>query len=90
MSMRVNDMIGDGRKRVTTFDRLDDTFKSQAQIDLLRCMRCGKCEVACRDGGYQAISNVTKEAIRRLMLKNVSGAHCAHMCVRLMRFIWLR
>jgi dihydropyrimidine dehydrogenase (NAD+) subunit PreA len=27
----------------------------RARIDLTKCIRCGKCFIACRDGGHMAI-----------------------------------
>ena len=36
--------------------QLDATCRVVSSIDRTVCIRCGRCHVACRDGGYQAIN----------------------------------
>lgn len=52
----VADFTGIGRSRITSFNQLDAAFRTRAEVDLLRCVRCGKCQISCRDSGYQAIT----------------------------------
>ncbi len=73
--------VGQGRSRVSTFDRLDASFKTMAHVDLLRCMRCGKCQTACRDGGYQAIHTEAPQAYPQIDLEKCVGCSlCSQVC----------
>ena len=50
------DFIGKGLASVRRHDELDRNYRVTAELQAEACTRCGKCAVACRDGGYQAIS----------------------------------
>ena len=47
---------GLGLERIKRFDQLNSEYRTMAVIDTEKCKRCQKCFIACRDGGYQAIS----------------------------------
>ena len=52
---RLDDIIGLSRPRLVEHDDLPHDIKVRANIDLEKCIGCGRCHVACRDGGHQAI-----------------------------------
>ncbi|HBA85225.1 MAG TPA: NAD-dependent dihydropyrimidine dehydrogenase subunit PreA [Verrucomicrobia bacterium] len=77
----VADFTGLGRSRVTTFNRLDASFRTRAQVNLLRCVRCGKCQISCRDGGYQAITVLESGAYPQIAPEKCVGCSlCAQVC----------
>ncbi|MBN1900935.1 NAD-dependent dihydropyrimidine dehydrogenase subunit PreA [Candidatus Sumerlaeota bacterium] len=53
---RVEEMTGHSLKYITTHDRLPNITKGFSRIDPKKCIRCGLCYVACRDGGHGAIT----------------------------------
>jgi dihydropyrimidine dehydrogenase (NAD+) subunit PreA len=53
---RVADLIGYSLQYITTHDRLPNITKGISIIDMKKCIRCGLCYVACRDGGHMAIA----------------------------------
>jgi dihydropyrimidine dehydrogenase (NAD+) subunit PreA len=52
----VNDIIGKMVPKVVPIGDLDLSYKVISEIDQTRCIGCGLCYVACRDGGYSAIA----------------------------------
>jgi dihydropyrimidine dehydrogenase (NAD+) subunit PreA len=52
---RPDDVIGRSLEHIVTFDGLPEQFHVRASIDLAKCIRCGRCFIACRDGGHMAI-----------------------------------
>ncbi|NCC53705.1 MAG: 4Fe-4S dicluster domain-containing protein, partial [Spartobacteria bacterium] len=77
----VNDVVGAGHSRIISFDQLDAAFETVAQVDMLRCTRCGKCETACQDGAYQAIGMAAPGAYPTIDHEKCVGCSlCAHVC----------
>lgn len=52
---RVEDVIGRSLQHIVGFDELPKQFNVRARIDFSKCIRCGRCFIACRDGGHMAI-----------------------------------
>lgn len=53
----VKDIIGKTLPKVLpSLGDLDFSYKVVSEIDQAKCMGCGLCYVACRDGGYSAIT----------------------------------
>lgn len=77
----LRDFIGLGRERVTSYGELDGSYRTKARIELLSCARCGKCAVACRDGGYQAIAADPGGGYPRIDEGACTGCSlCAQVC----------
>jgi dihydropyrimidine dehydrogenase (NAD+) subunit PreA len=51
-----DDFIGHCLEQVTDYGKLPAGLHSIAVLQPDRCTHCGACTIACRDGGYQAIS----------------------------------
>lgn len=49
------DFIGKSLPFITTHDKLPMISKAKSVIDKKKCVKCGLCFVACRDGGHEAI-----------------------------------
>ncbi len=52
----VSDFVGLCRNKVTSFAALSNDRQSRPILKQESCNGCGGCIIACRDGGYQAIS----------------------------------
>lgn len=77
----VANVTGLGRSRVVSFGELDMDFHTRAQVDLLRCIRCGKCKISCQDSGYQAITISSPGAYPTIDPEKCVGCSlCAHVC----------
>lgn len=50
------DFIGHCRNSATSFEKLSGDHDCRPQLLKERCIHCGACCIACRDGGYQAIT----------------------------------
>lgn len=53
----INEMTGKCLEKISSFEGLNAKTMSMAFIDSHKCVGCGKCHTACRDGGHQAIRN---------------------------------
>jgi dihydropyrimidine dehydrogenase (NAD+) subunit PreA len=51
----VKEITGLTLPKISAWSKLDKGWDVVADIDKERCIKCGLCYVACRDGGYQAI-----------------------------------
>ncbi len=49
------ELVGKGLPNVVSHEALSRAYKVRASIDEDRCVGCGACIIACRDGGHQAI-----------------------------------
>ena len=52
----LNDFRGAALKKLTSHEALIKETKILPEVNHQTCIKCGKCVIACRDGGYQAIS----------------------------------
>ncbi|MBU4484118.1 NAD-dependent dihydropyrimidine dehydrogenase subunit PreA, partial [bacterium] len=53
---KVSELIGKSLPYITTHDGLPRLKKLRSRIDEDKCINCGDCVIACRDGGHMAIS----------------------------------
>ncbi len=51
----VKDIVGHILPKLTQVEKLSTSPKINYEIDKNKCIRCGRCYLACRDGGYDAI-----------------------------------
>jgi len=77
---KVSDFIGRSLPFIATHDQLPNVSKGLSVIDWKKCIHCGLCYVACRDGGHMAIELDKK---RRPLVdeeKCVGCGLCACVC----------
>jgi len=75
------DLIGRSLPHITTHDELERSPKVRASIDKEKCVGCGQCYLACRDGGHQAISFDTGERITEVDEEKCLGCRlCPAVC----------
>ncbi len=73
------DFIGRCRNKATSFEKLNSELTCHPHLLAERCIGCGACHTACRDGGYQAISwNGSLPEIDRTACTACSL--CSHVC----------
>ncbi len=77
---QTKEFIGRGKTAVVPFSSLNTQARYEVHVNADRCTRCGACEIACRDGGYQAIS-LTEEGVPAIHPETCAGCSlCAHIC----------
>lgn len=74
------DLIGKCLNRIVLHDDLQRVKDVRARIDLEKCVHCGDCFVACRDGGHQAIEFTGKREPRVDDEKCVGCGLCESLC----------
>jgi dihydropyrimidine dehydrogenase (NAD+) subunit PreA len=57
----VNELRGLSVDRVTDWQSLDINYVVKASVDQEKCIGCGLCYIACRDGAHQAIGSAPSE-----------------------------
>lgn len=77
---KVEDFIGHSLQYITTHDQLPDITKGLAKINPEKCIRCGKCYVACRDGGHMAIERLEDMSVRVIREKCTGCGLCKVVC----------
>ena len=77
----VKDFIGIGNRKIKSSSKnLSRNQQLIANIDKEKCIRCGKCYVACRDGGYEAISLSQEKVVEVILDKCVGCGLCKIVC----------
>ncbi len=51
----IESFIGKSLQYITTHDKLPPVFKAESIINTKKCVKCGLCYIACKDGGHEAI-----------------------------------
>ena len=79
----VKDFIGIGNRKIKSSSKnLSRNQQLIFNIDKEKCIGCGKCYVACRDGGYEAISFSQDRIVEVVKDKCVGCGLCATTCGR--------
>lgn len=77
----VEQIVGRSLPFITTHDELRQATKIVSAIDRQKCIGCGECYVACRDGGHQAILfNQENRQFSTDETKCVGCAFCTYVC----------
>ncbi|MCK4637401.1 MAG: 4Fe-4S binding protein, partial [Methanomicrobia archaeon] len=77
----VKEIIGHALPKIyDSLGDLDFTHKVVFEIDKNKCIKCGLCYVACRDGGYDAIE-LDEEKVPTVDEEKCDGCSlCMHVC----------
>lgn len=76
----VEQMVGRSLERVKPIKQLNRDYQVVADFDRDRCVGCGLCHIACRDGAFQAIS-FTPERLPRFDESKCDGCGlCPGVC----------
>ncbi len=54
----LDDVIGRATPNVTDWQYLNLNYVTKAKIDQDKCIKCGRCHIACEDTSHQAITNM--------------------------------
>ncbi|MCD6496858.1 MAG: NAD-dependent dihydropyrimidine dehydrogenase subunit PreA [Deltaproteobacteria bacterium] len=76
-------LVGAALPKIATHDELQQAGKVVCHIRQESCIGCGRCYLACRDGGHQAISFHVEEDGRRVEVdpeRCVGCAFCTQVC----------
>jgi len=77
----VKDFIGIGNRKIKSSSKnLSRNQQLIFNIDKEKCIGCGKCYVACRDGGYEAISFSQDRIVEIVKDKCVGCGLCKIVC----------
>lgn len=52
---KLADLVGLANKNIVPVEELDRDYKVYPEIDLDKCIKCGRCYISCYDGAHQAI-----------------------------------
>lgn len=80
---RVADFQGKAVKNYVHWGDLNLNFKTIAQIDQDKCIKCGLCHIACEDTSHQSIAALRVDGKRRyevIEAECVGCNLCAHVC----------
>jgi dihydropyrimidine dehydrogenase (NAD+) subunit PreA len=79
----IEDFRGKAVPNVTDWQFLNINYKSIAQIDQDKCIKCGLCHIACEDTSHQSIAKIKDNGARRYQVieEECVGCNlCAHVC----------
>ena len=79
----IEDFRGHAVPNVTDWQFLNINYKSIAQIDQDKCIKCGLCHIACEDTSHQSIAKIKDNGTRRyevIEAECVGCNLCAHVC----------
>lgn len=77
----VKDFIGIGNRKIKSSSKnLSRNQQLISNIDKEKCIGCGKCYVACSDGGYEAISFSQERVAEVILDKCVGCGLCQIVC----------
>ncbi len=76
----LDDFIGRSLQYITTHDQLPPITKGLSVINQKTCVKCGRCFVACRDGGHMAIEMDKKRRVKVLKDRCVGCGLCVTVC----------
>ncbi len=73
----IQDFRGRSLHCITDFGHLNLLYKTVAQIDESKCIRCNLCHIACEDGAHQCIDLVPVNDIRQPRVRQDDCVGCA-------------
>jgi dihydropyrimidine dehydrogenase (NAD+) subunit PreA len=77
---KLDDFIGHSLQYITTHDKLPDIKKGLSVIEEKKCIHCGLCYIACRDGAHAAIELDKKRRPKVDREKCVGCGLCESVC----------
>ena len=78
---KLEDLVGLANKNIIPAENLNRDYIVRPDIDLDKCVKCGRCYISCYDGGHQAIEwNEEKREPSCNTDKCVGCLLCGHVC----------
>jgi dihydropyrimidine dehydrogenase (NAD+) subunit PreA len=80
---KIDDFRGKAVPNVTDWQYLNINYKSVAEIDQDKCIKCGLCYIACEDTSHQSIAAKRIDGARRyeIITEECVGCNlCQHVC----------
>ena len=80
---RLSDFIGTAVPNITDWQHLNINYESVAVIDQDKCIKCGRCHIACEDTSHQAITASNVNGVRKYEIDEpecVGCNLCYHLC----------
>ena len=78
---KLEDFIGIALRNMIPADDIERDFKVYPQIDLDKCVHCGRCYVSCFDGAHQAIEWDAEKREPKIDEEKCVGCQlCLHVC----------
>lgn len=77
----LEDLVGLATKNIIPAEQLDRDYKVYPNIDMNKCVRCGRCVISCYDGAHQAMEwDKEKREPKCNHDKCVGCLLCGHVC----------
>lgn len=77
----LSDLVGLANKNIIPAEELNRDYKIYPQIDLDKCVKCGRCVISCYDGAHQAMEWDEKERKPYVNKDKCVGCFlCGHVC----------
>ncbi|MCF7928314.1 MAG: NAD-dependent dihydropyrimidine dehydrogenase subunit PreA [Spirochaetales bacterium] len=77
----LDELVGKALPNLIPADNVDRDFKIQVEIDLEKCVHCGRCYISCFDGAHQAIEWDEEKREPSVDYDKCVGCQlCLHVC----------
>ena len=77
----LEELVGLANENIIPCEELDRSYIVYPEVDIEKCVGCGRCYISCFDGGHQAISWISDKRRPEINKEKCVGCHlCATVC----------